>query len=133
YVIFRGSPPQEVKPAFQGPDYWVLENRSALPRVFVPRRVEVVADDNERLGKLALPEFNPRAVAYVETPADLPADCRGAAKITSEIPTRIVVTAQMETPGLLVLADRWDKGWRACLNGKPVPILKTNHALRGVV
>jgi len=33
-------------------------------------------------------------------------------KIQSEIPTRIVVAAQMETPGLLVLADRWDQGWR---------------------
>jgi len=39
----------------------------------------------------------------------------------------------METPGLLVLADRWDQGWRVYLNGKPAPILKTNYALRGVV
>jgi hypothetical protein len=133
YVISRGSPPQKVKPMFQSPDYWVLENRSALPRAFVPQRVEVVPDDNERLGKLARPEFNPRDVAYVETPVDLPPQCRGVVKIESEIPTRIVVTAQMETPGLLVLADLWDKGWRAYINGKRVPILKTNHALRGVV
>ncbi len=133
YVIYRGSPPQNVKPTFQSPDYWVLENRSALPRVFVPKRVEVVPDDNERLAKLALPDFNPREVAYVETPVDLPSECRGVVKITSEVPTRILVAAQMETSGLLVLADRWDKGWRAWLNGRPVPILKTNHALRGVV
>ena len=39
----------------------------------------------------------------------------------------------METPGLVVLADHWDKGWRANLNGNPVPILRVNHALRGVV
>jgi hypothetical protein len=133
YVIFRGSPPQKIRPAFQSADYWVLENRSARPRVFVPQRVEVVANHNERLGKLALPDFNPREVAYVETPVALPPECRGAVRITDEIPTRIVVTAQMETPGLLVLADRWDRGWRAYLNGQPVPILRTNHALRGVV
>ncbi len=36
HVIFRGSPPPGVKPEFQSPDYWILENRSALPRVFVP-------------------------------------------------------------------------------------------------
>jgi hypothetical protein len=133
YVIFRGSPPQGVKPAFQSPDYWVLENDSTLPRAFVPQRVEVAPDDNERLGKLALPEFNPREVAYVETPVDLPSQCRGVVKIEKEIPTRIVIVAQMKTPGLLVLADRWDQGWQAYVNGKPVPILKTNHALRGVV
>jgi uncharacterized membrane protein YfhO len=39
----------------------------------------------------------------------------------------------METPGLLVLADRWDKGWEAWLDGNRVPILRTNHAIRGVV
>ena len=133
YVIFRGSPPQNVKPAFQSPDYWVLENRSALPRVFIPHRVEVVPDENERLKKLALPEFNPREAAYVETHVDLPPECRGVVKITSEIPTRIVITAQMETAGLLVLADRWDKGWRAWLNRKPASILKTDQALRGVL
>jgi hypothetical protein len=72
-------------------------------------------------------------VAYVETPVDLPPECRGVVNIKNEIPTRIVVTAQMDTPGLLVLADLWDPGWRAWLNGKPAPILRTNHALRGVV
>ena len=39
----------------------------------------------------------------------------------------------METPGLVVLADLWDKGWQAYLNGKRVPILRANHAIRGVV
>ena len=92
-----------------------------------------MANDNERLGKLALPDFNPREVTYVETPVDLPSECRGTASITDEIPTRIMVAAQMETPGLLVLAERWDRGWRVYLNGQPVPILRTNHALRGVV
>jgi uncharacterized membrane protein YfhO len=101
--------------------------------VFVPRRVEVVPDNEERLGKLALPEFNPRETAYVETPVDLPPECRGVVKIENEIPTRIVIAAQMDTAGLLVLADRWDQGWRAYVNGKRVPILKTNHALRGVM
>jgi uncharacterized membrane protein YfhO len=39
----------------------------------------------------------------------------------------------METPGLLVVADRWDVGWKAYLNGNAVPILRVNHAVRGVV
>ena len=28
----------------------------------------------------------------------------------------------MMTPGLVVLADRWDKGWNAYLDGRPAPI-----------
>jgi hypothetical protein len=133
YVIFRGSPPPACHPTFQGPDYWVLVNRAALPRAFVPRQVEAVADAHERLEKMASLKFDPREVAYVESPVSLPAECRGSAEIVAEIPTRVTVSVHMETPGLVVLADLWDKGWRAYLDGKPVPILRTNHAVRGVV
>jgi hypothetical protein len=133
YVIFRGAPQPAARPILQGPDYWVLQNPAALARPFVPGRVETVTDDNERLLKLAAQDFDPREVAYVESPIELPAQCRGSAEIVEETPNRITVTLHMETPGLVVLADLRDKGWRAYLNGKPVPILRTNHAVRGVV
>jgi hypothetical protein len=133
YVIFRGSPPASIHPAFQDFDYWVLVNREALPRAFVPHRVETVANDHDRLEKLTAPQFDPRDVAYVETPVDLPGPCRGHAEIVSEIPTRVTVSVHMETPGLLVLADLWDNGWRAYRNSQPVPILRADHALRGVI
>ena len=68
YVIFRGSPPPNARPVFQGPDYWVLENSNALARAFVPRRVEVAEESKARLEKLASPQFDPREVAYVEEP-----------------------------------------------------------------
>ena len=58
---------------------------------------------------------------------------RGQADIVAEIPTRVTVSVRMETPGLVVLADLWDKGWKAYLNGQPVQILRANHAVRGVV
>ena len=133
YVVFRDSPPPNVHPAFSGPDYWVMVNSNALPRVFIPQRVEVAKEEKARLRMLASPQFDPRAVACVESPINLPGPFRGTAGIVEELPKRISVSVQMETPGLVVLADLWDEGWRACLNGKPVPILRTNHAIRGVI
>jgi hypothetical protein len=133
YVVGRGAPPPMFHPAFQGGDYWVLVNSNALPRTFVPRRVETAPDERTRLKKLDGIEFNPREVAYVESPVNLPGPCQGTAEITEEVPTRILVSVKMESPGLVVLADLWDKGWAAYLNGKRVPILRTNHAVRGVV
>jgi hypothetical protein len=133
YVIFRGSPPPGARPAFQDTDYWVLLNPSALPRVFVPQRVEVLTDPALRLEKLASAQFDPRAVAYAESPVKLPETCRGSAEIAQETSTRLKVSLHMETAGLLILADLWDKGWRAFLDGTPVPILRANHAVRGVV
>jgi len=133
YAIFRGDPPASYHPLFKGNDYWVLVNSNALPRVFVPKSVATTTSEGEELEALASPQFDPAAVAYVESPVELPALCRGTAEITNEIPTRVMVSVQMETPGLIVLADNWDKGWRACWNGKPVPVLRTDYAVRGVV
>ena len=133
YVIFRGTPNPSDHPLLQGTDYWVLENRSALPRVSVPQRVEVVADEKTRLQKLGRPDFDPRKVAFVELPVALPSSCQGSAEIVNEVPTHVSVSLRMATPGLVLLADLWDRGWRAYLNGVRVPMLRANHALRGVV
>ena len=133
YVVFRGLPPAGVHPDFQSPDYWALENKRALPRAYVPERVETVADSKERLGKLGSPGFDPRKIAYVETPVGLPDRCAGSATILDEIPTRITLLAKMQTAGMVVLADLWDTGWHATIKGKSIPILRTNQALRGVL
>jgi len=132
YAIFRGTPLPGIRPRFRSEDYWVLENRHALPRVYVPARVESIPSDDEVLRKLALPSFNPREVAYVDASLSMWGTIRGKAEIKEEIPTRIVVNAQMESRGLLVLADNWDKGWRAYVNGKPTPVVRTNYSIRGV-
>jgi len=131
--MFRGDPFPGVQPVLQSADYWVLVNSNALPRVFIPRHVEIARDHQSRLQQLAAPKFNPREVAYVESPVDLPAECRGSANIVDEIPTRVKVAVNMQTPGLVVLSDLWDTGWRAYLNGESAPILRANHAIRVVV
>jgi hypothetical protein len=132
YLVFRGALLPLAKPIVESPDYWIVENPNALPRVFVPRRAEIVTDDAGRLEKMASQQFDPRNVVYLETPTALPENCKGAAQIVDEIPTRIKIALEMETAGIVVLSDRWDKGWHAYLSGKEVPILRANHAVRGV-
>jgi Bacterial membrane protein YfhO len=133
YLIFRGAPPESFHPPFQGDDYWALVNSNALPRAFIPKSVETIPDSRDELKKISSPEFSPAEVAYVESAVGLPAACRGAVQITGEIPTRITMSVKMETAGLVVLADNWDNGWRAYYDGKPVPVLRANYAVRGVV
>jgi len=132
YLIIRRLPVSGVPFLFMHDDYWVLENREALPRVYVPERVESKGSDDEILQALAEPDFDPARVAYLNEPLNLPDPMRGEASLGTDVPTRVAVMARMETPGLVVLADLWFEGWKAELNGEPVPILRTNYALRGV-
>jgi hypothetical protein len=133
YVVFRGAPPADVRPLLQGVDYFVLENPAGLPRVFIPQRVEALSESSARLKRLGSAQFDPRQVAYVESEINLAGPCHGTAELLDESPTYIRVSVRMETPGLVVLSDLWNKDWRAYINGRSTPLLRTNHAVRGVV
>jgi uncharacterized membrane protein YfhO len=133
YIIFRGSPFPSTHPVLQDFDYWVLKNPRALPRAFVPQNVQVIANDTARLARIESADFDPRTVAFTETSVDLPEHCGGALEITQDLPKHVVLSAKMQTRGMVVLADSWDSGWHAYLDDKPAAIFRVNHAIRGVV
>src|SRR5262249_24228102 len=116
-----------------GPDYYVTETPSALPRVFVPHRVERVTGDAERLRRLTSPSFAPRELALVESPeAPVFDGTAGEARLLVDEEERLVIAVDMQAEGLVVIADLWDPGWKAFVDGRERPVLRVNHALRGV-
>jgi hypothetical protein len=129
YFLAR-APVDGLSLKMQGDAYFVYENPAAVPRVYVPE--EVMAVDSERgvLARIAEPDFEPRRTAYIEG-GGLAAGS-GSVSIVDEVPTRITIQADMHKPGLIVLADRWDAGWRAFVEGNETPIVRTNYLLRGV-
>jgi hypothetical protein len=63
--------------------------------------------------------------------AVLPTDGRASkADVVRTEPGLVEVRA--EGPGLLVVAESWDPGWRVGLDGRPAPILRVNHAQMAV-
>jgi hypothetical protein len=132
YVIFRGTPPPDVKASFVGTDYWVWINDRAMPRAYVPRHVQVIADE-EVLDAMNRADFDPSDIAYVEQPIELPPDSTGTVEVVKDDYHRLILLARIQTSGLVVLADRWDSGWRAYVNDVEVPILRANYAVRGVL
>jgi hypothetical protein len=133
YIVGRGRPPRPMRPIIQQDDYWVWENEEVLPRAFVPASVRPAPPRTQLLRLLGAPSFDPRRIAYLDNPPALLDACRGSASIVAETPGHITLRLDMQTPGLVVLADQWYEGWQATLNGEPVPVLRVNHALRGVV
>src|SRR5262249_697770 len=66
YVIFREEAPTNSHPIIQSFDYFILENRRALDRLFVPQRTEFLPNGAARLQRMAANDFDPRDVAFVE-------------------------------------------------------------------
>jgi len=59
--------------------------------------------------------------------AALPVD--GRASIANVVRTEPgMVEVRAEGPGLLVVAESWERGWTASLDGRPAPVLRANHA-----
>jgi hypothetical protein len=131
YLIFRGRP-REQGAVITEQGYFVVENYQALPRVSVPGRVKVAPGYERLLNLLAVSDFDPARVVYVDGSVQLRDECQGTATIQDETPTCINVAVDMKTPGVLLLADRWNDGWRAYLDGQLVPILRANCVLRAV-
>ena len=132
YLIVQGSP-GKLKPLYSSTGYCVIQNSRALPRAFVPRHIISLPAGASALTHLEDTSFDPGQTAYVEGGVELPVECIGKAEILSEIPNKIDLSVEMQTPGLVILADCWDAGWHAAVDGQPAPILRTNHVLRGVV
>jgi hypothetical protein len=147
YYVGRGDPPAGVTPAWRGPDYWVVEDAAALPRVTLPGGVRVVPAAADRLRELASPAHDAAGVALLEVPP--PTDDQfgggggggaaaaagvalGSAVIVEDLPGRVRIDVYLSRGGLLRLADAWDAGWRATYDGRPVDVYRVDHALRGV-
>jgi hypothetical protein len=132
YLIHRRPPPAGFPVLIHEDDYWIVENRRALPRVFVPQRVTALGNHAAMYSRLAQPDFDARQESYVEQPLDITAVVEGEATIVSEDARHGEVEATMQTAGLVVLADSWHPGWQATLDGQVADVLRVNTLLRGI-
>jgi hypothetical protein len=117
----------------------VLENRNVLPKAWLVPSVALSPDPRQRVGIMSQdPDFNPGLVALVESPPPLElAPYRqlagaGSARVESYGTNQIKVSAQASANCLLVLGEKYYKGWYATVDGKDAQIYPVDHVLRGV-
>ncbi|MDR3639449.1 MAG: YfhO family protein [Isosphaeraceae bacterium] len=113
----------------------VFRNLRALARARLMGRPVYVAD--QEAAGAALEELGPlaRERLVVEDP-DRPlaetTEVQGNARITRDEPEHVAVETDAEGAAYLVLADTFDPGWSATLDGRPVPIRPAFAAFRAV-
>ena len=52
-------------------------------------------------------------------------------KVTYPSPQQAVLEADLDSPGLVILADIYYPGWELAIDGKPAPIYRVNGSMRG--
>jgi hypothetical protein len=118
----------------------LLENRLVLPKGWLVPTAAVLTDPGQTLGIIRDPRFDPRQVALVETPPPIPlADPNasgtgnvGDVSITRYESNHVSVIARTGRNALLVLGEKYFRGWKATVDGKAAEIHPVNHILRGV-
>jgi hypothetical protein len=110
----------------------LFRSRTALPRAFLVQHARVVPDA-EALAAIRDASQPFRRTAFLATgePLDRP-PCEGRARIVAAGARHVEIEADACDESYLVLSDTHYPGWRATLDGVPVPIHRANYALRAV-
>jgi hypothetical protein len=94
--------------------------------------VDDAADGVKALKRLG-PENRTRLIVEDPTrPLPAAAEVSGTARIVTDLPERVVVETGSSDPAYLVLADTFDPGWSATVDGSPAPIRPAYVAFRAV-
>jgi hypothetical protein len=114
---------------------YLYRNRSALPRARLFGRPYYVADERsaiDALDRLGPAQKDRLVVEDPDRPLSSDAEVSGTATITRELPEHVEVAVDAWTDAYLILADTFDPGWSATLDGRPAPIRPAWVAFRAV-
>jgi hypothetical protein len=106
---------------------YIARNPGALPRVRLLGRPCYVAGESEAIAAAVRLGAEVRLRPVVEDPdrplpEDTDVDASGKAEIVREVPERVEIATDAATDAYLVLADTYDPGWSATVDGRPAPI-----------
>lgn len=120
---------------FRGGNEVVLENRQVLPKAWLVSQVKVEPDPQQRLKQMQEASFDPYRIALVESAPALaltPQATSGEVRLERYEGERLSMAATLVSNSLLVLGEKYHKGWKATVDGKSAEIVPVNHILRGV-
>jgi hypothetical protein len=115
--------------------FTLYEFTGALPRTLLFSNWQVNPNDQSTLLTLTQTNFNPRTTALALSPGPfVPSGTNnpGTATITTYKPRLVEVSADVKTPALLVLFDRYDPLWTVTVDGKKENLIRADYIFRGV-
>ena len=131
-----GVATRSVAPGPNAPEV-VLKMKKIPPRVAAIQSWRIVPDE-EALKTLADPGFEPYASALLAPGSAVVGPPSGdpgpppAVEISRLIPGRYEFTVENHGPVVVRVAEKFDPGWKATVDGKPVPVLRCDYMFQGI-
>ena len=111
----------------------VLRNSQALPRAYVVHSVQVLPDERQQLEAVRTLDLQQVVVLGQQVDYQAPqSPGKDEVGLIRDDADEVDVEVSLEQPGLLVLSDSYYPGWNAYLDGRKVPLLRADYALRAV-
>lgn len=116
----------------------IFENNDALPRAFMVHDFDYAKNYEEAQQVFSSPDFDlgTRVMLEEEAPSWYKNLKRTETKSNVYIKeygnNRVVIVADAEESGILVLTDTYYPGWKAYVDGRPAKIYRVNGLVRGV-
>jgi hypothetical protein len=102
-------------------------------RVDARRDFPLVVHSREELLQLTQEDtLNPTAMEQIAKIESLPAVERMPVRLLKYLPDELTFEAMVAGDGWLLVTDRWARGWRAEINGKPVEVYGGNFIFRAL-
>lgn len=116
----------------------IYENPKVLPRTFITHNVEFAGSYQEAQRCISSKDFDLRNTVVLDEKLPEGFSVKGLKKgISTAVlkeyrANKVVIDAQSESPGILVLTDTYYPGWEAYVDGKPTKIYRVDGVIRGV-
>lgn len=114
----------------------IYENKEVMPKVFIATDFRIIKDEKKILETLKSKSFNPREYIILEEGVDRDlkhfANSSRNPAISNYSQQNVVIEADMDCDGFLVLSDIYYPGWKVFIDGRKEKIYKTNYILRSV-
>lgn len=113
---------------------YVYRYLPARPRAWMVYRAIVVDDYDARLEYICDDEFDPAAEVVLEHNIDELGTPSEPARVdvTQPSETELIIDVETSAAGMLVVADAYSSQFMTSIDGRPVDLLRANHAFRGV-
>jgi len=133
YILTKRTfPPGQFTLVHQGAEGNLYRLETAWPRAWAVSQAVQVQNDAEAYRLLSDPQFDPRQTAILDTPLSGLVSGAQVGAIWSS-PGRLGMDVFAPGPSLLVISEIYTPGWRAFVDGRPVPILRADAVLQAIV